>query len=98
MPGTCYYRLVFQIDMAYFSSAWADSSAGQSAALTRKRSQVRPLFRLPLIYLRLLYGAVGQPGLGRQIVNLEVAGSNPVGPAIFFCPWADGRGIAISRA
>ena len=23
--------------------------------------------------------------LGRQIVNLEVAGSNPVGPAIFFC-------------
>ena len=30
-----------------------------------------------------LYGAVVQPGLGRQIVNLEVAGSNPVGPAIF---------------
>ena len=29
-------------------------------------------------------GAVVQPGLGRQIVNLEVAGSNPVGPAIFF--------------
>ena len=28
------------------------------------------------------YGAVVQPGLGRQIVNLEVAGSNPVGPAI----------------
>ena len=28
-------------------------------------------------------GAVVQPGLGRQIVNLEVAGSNPVGPAIF---------------
>jgi hypothetical protein len=27
------------------------------------------------------YGAVVQPGLGRQIVNLEVAGSNPVGPA-----------------
>ena len=25
------------------------------------------------------------PGLGRQIVNLEVAGSNPVGPAIFPC-------------
>jgi hypothetical protein len=23
--------------------------------------------------------------LGRQIVNLEVAGSNPVGPAIFYC-------------
>ena len=29
-------------------------------------------------------GAVVQPGLGRQIVNLEVAGSNPVGPASFF--------------
>jgi hypothetical protein len=29
------------------------------------------------------YGAVVQPGLGRQIVNLEVAGSNPVGPAKF---------------
>ena len=29
-------------------------------------------------------GAVVQPGLGRQIVNLEVAGSNPVGPAIFY--------------
>ena len=29
-----------------------------------------------------LCGAVVQPGLGRQIVNLEVAGSNPVGPAI----------------
>lgn len=28
-------------------------------------------------------GAVVQPGLGRQIVNLEVAGSNPVGPATF---------------
>ena len=27
------------------------------------------------------YGAVVQPGLGRQIINLEVAGSNPVGPA-----------------
>ena len=27
-------------------------------------------------------GAVVQLGLGRQIVNLEVAGSNPVGPAI----------------
>lgn len=25
--------------------------------------------------------------LGRQIVNLEVAGSNPVGPAIFFRVW-----------
>ena len=31
-----------------------------------------------------VYGAVVQPGLGRQIVNLEVAGSNPVGPAILF--------------
>ena len=31
----------------------------------------------------LFSGAVVQPGLGRQIVNLEVAGSNPVGPAIF---------------
>ena len=30
-----------------------------------------------------LCGAVVQPGLGRQIVNLEVAGSNPVGPATF---------------
>ena len=30
------------------------------------------------------FGAVVQPGLGRQIVNLEVAGSNPVGPAIFY--------------
>lgn len=29
-------------------------------------------------------GAVVQPGLGRQIVNLEVAGSNPVGPATLF--------------
>ena len=29
------------------------------------------------------FGAVVQLGLGRQIVNLEVAGSNPVGPAIF---------------
>lgn len=28
-------------------------------------------------------GAVVQPGLGRQIVNLEVAGSNPVGPATY---------------
>jgi hypothetical protein len=34
-----------------------------------------------------IFGAVVQPGLGRQIVNLEVAGSNPVGPAIF-CPSA----------
>ena len=31
-----------------------------------------------------LFGAVVQPRLGRQIVNLEVAGSNPVGPAILF--------------
>ena len=31
-----------------------------------------------------LHGAVVQLGLGRQIVNLEVAGSNPVGPAILF--------------
>lgn len=29
-----------------------------------------------------IFGAVVQLGLGRQIVNLEVAGSNPVGPAI----------------
>ena len=34
----------------------------------------------PLIFP--IIGAVVQPGLGRQIVNLEVAGSNPVGPAI----------------
>ena len=34
-------------------------------------------------YKPIRYGAVVQPGLGRQIVNLEVAGSNPVGPAIF---------------
>src|SRR2546426_10807976 len=33
-------------------------------------------------YKPIRYGAVVQPGLGRQIVNLEVAGSNPVGPAI----------------
>jgi hypothetical protein len=31
-------------------------------------------------------GAVVQLGLGRQIVNLEVAGSNPVGPAISLLP------------
>ena len=40
----------------------------------------------------LFSGAVVQPGLGRQIVNLEVAGSNPVGPAIFFCAPLDGAG------
>src|SRR5881409_1360486 len=34
-------------------------------------------------YKPIRYGAVVQPGLGRQIVNLEVAGSNPVGPATF---------------
>ena len=39
-----------------------------------------------------LYGAVVQPGLGRQIVNLEVAGSNPVGPAIFCSALLDGVG------
>src|SRR5439155_16818277 len=65
------------------ASVWADSSVGQSAALTRQRSQVRPLFRLPRFATTLFSGAVVQPGLGRQIVNLEVAGSNPVGPAIF---------------
>ena len=32
------------------------------------------------------FGAVVQLGLGRQIVNLEVAGSNPVGPAIPHLP------------
>src|SRR5207245_1847037 len=64
------------------ASVWADSSAGQSAALTRQRSQVRPLFRLPRFCYDCIFGAVVQPGLGRQIVNLEVAGSNPVGPAI----------------
>ena len=31
-----------------------------------------------------MHGAVVQLGLGRQIVNLEVAGSNPVGPATSF--------------
>jgi hypothetical protein len=33
-----------------------------------------------------VFGAVVQLGLGRQIVNLEVAGSNPVGPAIPHLP------------
>jgi hypothetical protein len=33
-----------------------------------------------------IFGAVVQLGLGRQIVNLEVAGSNPVGPAKFSPP------------
>ena len=42
--------------------------------------------RLPGNAILLIFpikGAVVQPGLGRQIVNLEVAGSNPVGPASF---------------
>ena len=45
------------------------------------------------VFATILYsGAVVQPGLGRQIVNLEVAGSNPVGPAIFCGAPLDGVG------
>ena len=46
-------------------------------------SQYIRFLRLGIFFRHLgLCGAVVQPGLGRQIVNLEVAGSNPVGPAI----------------
>ncbi len=38
-------------------------------------------------------GAVVQLGLGRQIVNLEVAGSNPVGPATCLYPSPLSRGF-----
>ena len=49
------------------------------------------LFENPTVLIFPIRGAVVQPGLGRQIVNLEVAGSNPVGPAIFplICAIAD---------
>ena len=69
---------------------FGESALGHCLSISSDVQEITPLY-LAIRFLKLgisffrhrgLCGAVVQPGLGRQIVNLEVAGSNPVGPAI----------------